>query len=182
MADPDHPTLPLFPIQLVKVDIGEIAYSCGGFSDSDLTPTNKFDLNVSVSPFDNEAKSLQVVLTFTAKPDPSFHFDYSLSIRVHGQFQIVDEPRLPFPIEQIQKWAEKNAVLIMMPFLRESVYTITAKTGFKPLMIPMIEVTAFRVGAPNHAQAVPAIARAQRSTPGAAPRAQVVLQNPSATF
>lgn len=161
MAESGTPGLPLFPIQLLKVDIGEIAYSCAGFSDATKRPTDKFDLNVAVSPYDETTKALQVALSFNSKFDPaesSFPHAYSLRITVHGQFQVVAEEKLPFPVSEMRKWAEKNGTIILLPFLRESVYTITQKTGFQPLMIPMIEVAAFRVGAPNHAQAMPASA------------------------
>ena len=163
MADAAKPALPHFPIQLLKVDIAEIAYSCAAFSDSSIRPTEKFALNVAVSPYESATKTLQVALSFKAESDetnPVFPHNYSLEIKVHGIFCVVDEPRVPFPIAEIGKWAEKNGVLIMLPFLRESVYTITQKTGFGPLMLPMVEISSFRVGAPNHAVALPVRRRA----------------------
>jgi preprotein translocase subunit SecB len=156
MAEEDKPSLPLFPIQLAKVDIGEIQYSCAGFSDANVVPAETFNLKVTVSAYDSESKSLQVALTFDSKSDPdnsALPYPYSLQITVHGQF-FVHEDRLPFPVAEIRKWAEKNGVIILLPFLRESVHTISQKTGFPPMMIPMIEVSAFQVGAPNHARAL----------------------------
>lgn len=164
------PELPQFPIQLLRVDISEIAYKCDGFSVPTQAPVDEFNLTVLVSPFSPESKSVQVGLTFDAPaaqpssdaerplaeaeaPKKGISRDYKLKITVHGLFSVVDQSRLPFPLEKIRGWAEKNGAIILMPFLREAVYMISQKTGFQPIMIPMVEVSAFRVGAPNHVSA-----------------------------
>jgi preprotein translocase subunit SecB len=39
--------------------------------------------------------------------------------------------------------------LVLLPFLREAVYSFTQKTGFRPVLIPLIiEAAAFRVTPP----------------------------------
>jgi preprotein translocase subunit SecB len=154
----DRPKLPRFAIQLTKVDVGEVAYSCGGFSNPTITPNEAFDLTVVVSKFDPADATLQVSITFASKPEETENqpFDYSLKITVHGEFQAdlpkLQESGLIWGDEEFRKWGSKNGALVLMPFLRETVHTFTQKTGFKPFIVPMIEVAAFQVKPPGSAK------------------------------
>jgi preprotein translocase subunit SecB len=71
-----------------------------------------------------------------------------LKLTLHGLFEVNDITRLGFDSEGLKKWAEKNGALVLLPFLREAVYSFTQKTGFQPLLIPLVETTAFRVTPP----------------------------------
>jgi hypothetical protein len=82
-------SLPLSPIQLRKYDIGEVVYSCQGFSNSEISPTSEFQLDVGVSDFVEEDRTLQVTLTFSCSsnpPDSPCPHPYSLKMAVHGEF------------------------------------------------------------------------------------------------
>jgi preprotein translocase subunit SecB len=150
MAEQAQPSLPLFPIQLRKVDVGQVAYNCHGFSDPTITPATKFGLTVAVSPFAEADRSLQVSLTFQCSSEPPnsvYPHPYSLAMTLHGEFGVELE-RLKFDADGIRKWGEKNGALVLLPFLREAVYSFTQKTGFRPLLIPLIETAAFSVMPP----------------------------------
>lgn len=144
-------SLPLFPIQLRKVDIGEVVYRCQGFSDPSVMPTTEFQLSVIVSPFVEAQKSLQVTLSFRSESTPPgspIPHAYFLSMALHGEFGVTDLERLKMDAEGIRKWGERNGALVLLPFLREAVYSFTQKTGFRPLLIPLVETAAFRVTPP----------------------------------
>jgi preprotein translocase subunit SecB len=152
MAEQANPSLPLFPIQLQKVDIGEVSYSCHGFSDSSIAPATEVNLTVSVSPFDEKSRSFQVTLMFkcsSTPPTSPLPYPYSLMMALHGNFQVGDVKRFGLDGAGIEKWGERNGAMVLLPFLRESVYSFTQKTGFQPLLIPLVETTAFKVMPPS---------------------------------
>lgn len=156
MAEQPHASLPRFPIQLRKVDVGQLNYDCQGFSDPTVAPATQFTLNVNVSPISGTApeRTFQVSLVFRcdSRPDSPFPHKYSLMMAIHGEFVVGDVSRLNFNEEGIKNWAERNGALVLLPFLRESVYSFTQKTGFKPLLIPLVETSAFRVMPPQPPQ------------------------------
>lgn len=133
--------------------MSDVSYNCTGFSNSAVSLSEKFDLTVSLSPLKEEDSSLQVALTFSSTgPTSDVAVEYNLSITVHGEF-VLDKSKLPWEPDQFRKWGEKNGVLVLLPFLRETVHTFTMKTGFKPVMIPLVETSAFKVMPPKSPQA-----------------------------
>ena len=147
MAESAKPSLPLFPIQLRKVDIGQVAYTCQRFSDPAVVPATKFELNVAVSPFSDSDRSFQVSLTFQCSNEKSEspYYPYSLALTIHGEFG-ADLERLKHDGDWIKKWGEKNGVFCFRSCAKR--YSFTQKTGFKPLLIPLVETSAFGVAAP----------------------------------
>src|SRR5579871_5639054 len=94
----------LFPIQLRRVEVSEISYSCAGFPNPAINPISSFELEAGWSPFDPESKSFQVGIGFVAKNDPSktgLNVPYSLTVRVLGEFVLAKEG---FPLEKIDQW------------------------------------------------------------------------------
>jgi len=47
----------------------------------------------------------------------------------------VDEDKFPFKF--IQNWAEKNAPLILYPYLREQVFSLSSRAGFGGTLLPL---------------------------------------------
>jgi len=88
-------------------------------------------------------------LRFVAKTDPEktgLDLPYTLVVRVHGQFEVLSDA---FPSDKLEKWAHLNGTAVLLPFLRETVHSITAKSGFKPFIMPLIEAPLYRVAPPS---------------------------------
>jgi len=66
---------------------------------------------------------------------------FTLTVDLLGDFQI-DQGR--FPIEKIENWQEENAPFIMLPYLREQVYSLSIKGGIQPIVLPMYEIPTTR--------------------------------------
>jgi len=67
---------------------------------------------------------------------------FDLKVELVGVFD-VDEDR--FPIQHIEHWASTNAPLILYPYLREHVHSLTNKAGFDGLFLPLFEVPVFKL-------------------------------------
>jgi preprotein translocase subunit SecB len=138
-----------FPIQLVRVDVGEIAYSCAGFANPAINPISTFELETGISGYDSESKLFQVSVGFVAKNDPAksgFSIPYALSVKVHAQYLVVEDR---FPMDKIDQWAQLNGSAILLPFLREVVHSVTLKSGFTPFLMPLLEAPLYKVQRPE---------------------------------
>ena len=106
-------------------------------------------LQFSSSPFNAETETLQVRLKFISGRDfkPSdVELDemkaaneqpFHLRAEVVGEFH-VDVTQ--FSPEKLPKWAKGNAPLVLLPFLRELVFTLSSRSGSEPLILPMMLV------------------------------------------
>jgi preprotein translocase subunit SecB len=72
---------------------------------------------------------------------------YSLRVHIMGQFR-VDETQ--FDKAKIDAWARINGPYILYPYLREHVFALTARAGFEPLLLPLLELPTIK----DRAQAV----------------------------
>lgn len=72
---------------------------------------------------------------------------FSLKVELLGIFHI-DISR--FKEEHIIPWAKTNAPLILYPYLREHVYSLTSRAGFKGVLLPLFEIPSFNIKAPDN--------------------------------
>jgi preprotein translocase subunit SecB len=99
------------------------------------------------SEYDSEGKTITVVTKVEIKSK-----DESLEARIElvAQFQ-VDESR--FPADRVEDWAEKAAYFVLLPFLREHLYSLSLRTGMPPVMMPLLQLPTYAVSAPEGAAA-----------------------------
>lgn len=76
---------------------------------------------------------LTVRVSFPEEPKPFF-----LEITVRGKF-VADRPGQR---SKLKRFAEKKAILVLLPWAREAVATLTRQMGFPPLYLPLINVEA----------------------------------------
>jgi preprotein translocase subunit SecB len=106
-------------------------------------------LQYSSGPFNAEAATVQVRLRFLSGRDVAPAISeidalkkageqpFHIRAEVMGEFHI-DLSR--FPIDKIQQWAKQNAPLVLLPFLREHLYALSQRSGFDPILLPMMMV------------------------------------------
>lgn len=136
-----------FAIQLRRVDVGEIAYSCNTYANPGVTPFSEYSLETGRSDFDPESRTIQVSVAFEAKVDPErASLNYSLRAKINGEFSVVGTS---FPEAKVQRWAELNGATVLLPFLRELIHSVTVKSGFKPFVLPLMEIKLYGVRPPG---------------------------------
>lgn len=96
------------------------------------------------SPYDEEDKTLQVRVRATIPEEVGQLI--SLHVEIVGAFK-VDENR--FDKKHIEAWANLNAPLVLYPFLREQVFSLSVRVGVQGLIVPLIEVPTFNVVSAN---------------------------------
>lgn len=137
------------PIQLLNVQVEElniIVHDRVSFLNTDYPKT--FDYSVSRTNFDDQNNLIAVKVDLEIKPEDEGIIDrpFSLKVSVSAQFS-VDVTK--FPIDKIYIWAENNAPIVILPYVREHVYMLTMRSGFDPVILPLVEVPTIKVVQPE---------------------------------
>jgi hypothetical protein len=103
-------------------------------------------------PFSAENKAIQVTLSAQLGNDLdpskiSEHLSaggppFAMRVVLVCEFQFDDTK---FPMDKVNQWADQNAPLILFPYLREHVFSLTSRCGYKPLILPLIQVPTLKV-------------------------------------
>ncbi|NQT68698.1 MAG: protein-export chaperone SecB [Desulfobacteraceae bacterium] len=140
MTEKEKSFLKLHAIQLSSISVVELYIRTNQYPD----PSIKLELDdvpmlIGHSEYDEESNSIQVSakIEIGIEEGSDKKTPYSLRVELVGDF-FVDETE--FPIAQIYDWAARNAPMILQPYLREHVFALTARAGFNPLILPLIEV------------------------------------------
>ena len=106
---------------------------------------------VGVTEFDEEAFVIGVGLVCTLGDDgstegrePSAFF---IKVHILGQFK-VDLAR--FPRKHVLDWAQKNAPVLLLPFLREHIYGLALRAGIKDIILPLVTLPVYRLPRENN--------------------------------
>lgn len=138
----------LHAIQLVAVQPLVLSVSVQCDPEEMKNFEGSIQLESSHSEYDEENKVLQVKVR--ALIPEECNLPLSLHVEIVGAFK-VDESQ--FRKDDIDSWARKNAPLVLYPFLREQVFSLSVRVGAPGLIIPLIEVPTFKVVAPNSSAA-----------------------------
>lgn len=124
-----------YPASLIRVDTWEVQYKAFRMSDPSVD-NETFELGFGRSEWRESDRTIDAVVTFESGKKEGGS-NYYLRIEVRGRFSVTTSK---YSAEQIQRWAERQAPVVLMPFLREQVYSFTIRTGFKPVLVPMVQV------------------------------------------
>jgi preprotein translocase subunit SecB len=130
------------PIQTNSISVRELYIKANEFPDVDKAiEVGEAAIRVGHSKYDEETKVIVVALKLEGGLEPEkTKAPFTIKVELVGEFQ-VDESK--FPKDQIYNWADRNAPMILMPYLREHVYSLTMRCGFKPMLLPLMEVPVF---------------------------------------
>jgi Preprotein translocase subunit SecB len=144
-----------YPVQLNFLAVREL------FIESFVPPSPDYVMSetsveylINRAPYEAQRRAIQIGMTAKIGgdevPNPELVERYRqqgkplFRLRVHimGDFR-VDEAT--FPMEKLLRWSSVNAPFILYPFLREQVFALTARCGFRPVILPMVTVPTFKI-------------------------------------
>lgn len=112
------------------------------FADDDYDKS--FEYTVFNTNFDEESSTVWVKVQLSIEPKDTtpekLDRPYTLKVAVAGQFKVDTEK---FKVEFLQDWSIKNAPILLLPFIREHAYSLSARAGFNPVLLPLFEVPSF---------------------------------------
>lgn len=110
----------------------------------------ELNLEVGHSDYNADEKKIQISVGVSlGTEDPELDADgkvkgvpFFLLVEVVGIFKVDDSV---FPANRIYEWANSNAMYILYPYLREHVFALTSRAGFRPLLLELLEVPLFKL-------------------------------------
>jgi preprotein translocase subunit SecB len=147
MAKTAKKSYKLHAIQLLSLDVLELSIKVNRPPTStEQTRKETFSLSCAHGEYDAKGHMIRVRVKLEKGLEENTDEPFSLRIVLGGMFKI-DETK--FPIEHVNDWANRNAVLILYPYIREHAFSLTARCGFKPLILPLLEVPTLQTKRPT---------------------------------
>lgn len=129
----------LHPIQLHDVAVSRLSIVV-----SDHDNADEFDgeidlaLQLGTSEFRRDDRLFAVGLRATVKPSTAVAEDgepaFRIEVELSGQFA-VDYSKFNF--EDLRRWSEVNAPLLLLPYVREQIYGLALRAGVRRMIIPL---------------------------------------------
>jgi preprotein translocase subunit SecB len=134
----------LHAIQLNELRVTELSIQVDLSVPRDA-PLGSFSIETARSSYDADDHRVQVKMRVLMGKEQDEKAPFQLAVELYGLFE-VDEAK--FDVQFVEDWAEKNAPLVLYPYLREQVYGLTGRAGFPEALLPLFEVPTFRVTPP----------------------------------
>ena len=149
-ATPKIPVAP-HPIELLDVQVTQLFFVLNTGNESDIS-INGHDVNLLIrqDPIESNSGSLIVAARAMYGLPIDMHgsdhlnsdsFPCSFMVELNGKFRVP----LSMSITILQRFQKNGALLILSPFLREHVYSLTGRAGIKPVTIPLMQVPIFKM-------------------------------------
>lgn len=134
----------LHPIQLISLNIEELSIKVKKHPQSaDLTSGSEgFNLRTGHSEYDDKNHIIRVGIKLEVKGKEGQESPFDMKVVIGGVFK-VDETK--FEKANIEDWANRNAPLILYPYLREQAFALTVRCGFPGIILPLLEVPTFKI-------------------------------------
>lgn len=153
MTDNEKPIpFDLHAIQLTNIIVRQLHITVHPNSASTAPEDMKMKLNLQRRHSEYNAKDHQITVSVRlqigerAEEGKTPSTPLILIVELTGEF-VVDESR--FPVDRLSDWANVNAPFILMPFLREQVYSLSQRCGFNPIVLPLTEVPTIKIEKPQ---------------------------------
>lgn len=166
-SQPESKGPPEYPIQANFIAVREL------FIKSHVPPnqrikvdSERFILKTAHSSYDQDRHIIEVgvIIEYGIETKPDEVLPFSLRAHIMGQFRVDEEK---FKKEKIDKWARINAPYILYPYLREHVFALTARSGFDPVLLPLVELPTVKIVRPPPIVETPASPEADVNQPAA---------------
>ena len=98
----------------------------------------EFSLKTGHSDYNSNSKALYVGVIGEINAD-GHNAPVYLKVKLHGIFSVGED----FPIEFVNDWAEKNAPLILIPFVRENIYSLASRAKVN-VVVPLFTLPSIK--------------------------------------
>ena len=128
------------PIQLIALKVLELSIKVISEHEQQKLPdVENFSLFHGHSEYDQDDKAIAVKIGVEMGKEIE-DVPFELKVELLGVFKVNDEK---FPIKFVHNWAKQNAPLILYPYLREQVFSLTSRAGFEGTLLPLFQVPTF---------------------------------------
>ncbi len=144
---PSVSLLKAHPIELKLLHVAELSIKLHTPPDEvGEIPKEAFKILHGYSDYDDQNKGFTAgIILEIGKGMSESEVPFHLKIEIVGIFS-VDEQN--FDLKYVEDWAQKNAHFILMPYLREQVYSLSSRCGLSPIILPLVQVPTFEIRRP----------------------------------
>lgn len=130
-------------IQLVDLKVVKLQIEANFDVDQTIPDEGNFRFHNGTSEYNKDKKIVLVKIGVEMGEGVSENDSpFDLQVELLGVFEVDEEQ---FPIEHIGHWAERNAPLVLYPYLREHVHGLTSRAGYDGMLLPLFEVPTFNL-------------------------------------
>ncbi len=130
------------PINLSKISIIKLSIEIFNLDKSKNLKDIKFNISTGHTDFNVESKKISVGLKVEIGLDKEEKLPLAVAVEVSGLFRVNDDE---FPLEKIDVWAKENAPLILWPYIREQIYSLSIRCGISPIVLPTLVVPTLSI-------------------------------------
>ncbi len=123
------------PVQLKSAEVNEIQFKSNLVSLKGIK-VSEFTLSFARSDYVEEDRCIDILLGFEAGDVDLGKEKYFIKVLLRGRLITSAE----MPREKVEAWAEKAAPFVLMPYLREQVYSLSVRCGMSPVTVPLYQV------------------------------------------
>ncbi|MFZ1730433.1 MAG: protein-export chaperone SecB [Bacteroidota bacterium] len=130
------------PIQLVNVTLRRLEYLTSLTPEAiQEEPPPPLALATAHSPYNAETKSIQVGLRFGPDEQADLKLlSFIVRVEIIGFFEVDTDM---FPQEKVEHWAKENAPMLLLPYLREQVFSLSIRADIPPIILPLMQLPSF---------------------------------------
>lgn len=132
----------LHPIQLKEILVKNLSME---LIDPTITQKNhiqiEFGMHVGYSDFDEQDSIIMIGVKGSVKDADTQKNAFNIEVEIQGFFEV--DTKL-FPIDKLSDWASKNAPLILLPYLRENIYTLSTRAKLN-IILPLYILPTIRL-------------------------------------
>lgn len=132
------------PIQISTIIVKELSIKAirlqSQYAFGETDEEHALEVGVKTGEYKPDRRTIEVLIKAETPSDTKDN-PYKLKVEIMGVFK-VDTQR--FDVSQIEHWARWNAPFILFPYLREHIYSLTLRCGYKPGIMPLMEVPTFQ--------------------------------------
>lgn len=136
----------IHPIQLISLNVLELYIKVNQPLSADLKLGEEdFSIRTGHSDYNEESHTIEIAVKLEIGLEEKQQSPFAMRIVLGGVFT-VDETK--FSKVHIMDWAQRNAPIILYPFLREQAFALTVRCGFPGIILPLLVVPTFKLEAP----------------------------------
>lgn len=129
------------PIELQNLKVLQLSLIVNGEKNQEELPkSGSFRLYHGCSDYNIDSKEIGVKIGIKIDSESDCS-PFDLQVEIIGGFEVNPEK---FDVKYVEDWAAKNAPLILYPYLREHVHSLTNRAGFEGLLLPLFEIPTFK--------------------------------------
>lgn len=132
------------PIQLEFIGVKELIAKTfvPPTPDMEFNIRDGFKQGIASSEYNSEERVFSVLVQ-TSVGEDNTDSDYPgfISVAIIGHFKVISDD---FKVKDIKHFAENYSIYLLQPYIRDYFFFLSAKCGFKPILLPLTRVPIFQ--------------------------------------